>query len=65
MPPAPDGVSGHCETTPPDPEISFASSFPGPQEHGTVMESSSGVSFQLDQEKVCAPVAGSENTASH
>ena len=65
MPPAPDGISGHCETIPPEPEIRSASSFPGPQEHTTGMESSFGVSFQLDQEKVCASVAGSGSTASH
>ena len=65
MPPAPDGLSGHCETIPPEPEIRSASAFPGPQEHTTGMESSFGVSFQLDQEKVCASVAGSGSTASH
>ena len=65
MLPAPDGILGHCETTPQDSEISPASSSPGPQEHTTVMESCFGVSFQLDQEKVCASTAGSGNTASH
>lgn len=63
MLPAPDGILGHCETAPQDSEISPASSSPGPQERN-VVESCFGVSFQLDQEKVCASIAGSGNTAS-